>query len=61
VKKSHALNINDMAFQTNAFQGNDADLLARIRRFEDHFGERKTAGDKKRLAQNHRCLREFYT
>ena len=50
-----------MAFQTNAFQGNDADLLARIRRFEDHFGERKTAGDKKRLAQNHRCLREFYT
>src|SRR5260370_26625069 len=36
-----------MAFQTNAFQGNEADLLARIRRFEDHFVERKTAGDKK--------------
>ncbi len=36
-----------MAFQTNAFQGNDADLLARIRRFEDHFVERKTASDKK--------------
>ncbi len=36
-----------MAFQTNAFQGNEADLLARIRRFEDHFVERKTASDKK--------------
>ena len=29
------------------FSGNDAELLARIRRFEDHFVERKTASDKK--------------
>jgi hypothetical protein len=47
VEKSTALKRNNMAFQTNAFQGNDADLLARIRRFEDHFVERKTASDKK--------------
>jgi predicted HTH transcriptional regulator len=36
-----------MAFQTNAFQGNDDDLLARMRRFEDHFVERKTVADRK--------------
>jgi hypothetical protein len=36
-----------MAFQTGTFQGNDNELLARMRRFEDHFVERKTASDKK--------------
>jgi hypothetical protein len=36
-----------MAFQTNASQSSDDDLLARMRRFEDHFVERKTANDKK--------------
>jgi Schlafen, AlbA_2 len=36
-----------MAVQTNAFQGNDGDLLARMRRFEDHFVERKTVSDRK--------------
>jgi predicted HTH transcriptional regulator len=36
-----------MAFQTNAFQGTDDGLLARMRRFEDHFVERETAADKK--------------
>lgn len=36
-----------MAFQTNTFQPDHTELLARMKRFEDHFVERKTLSDRK--------------
>src|ERR1700733_1634258 len=36
-----------MAFQTDKFQGDQQELLIRMRQFEDHFVERKTANDVK--------------